>query len=59
MGFHIFARGSFNLSLESDIYVIMCMGFDLVALHDKWVYGFYKWWLSKVCYSGNLGVLGF
>ena len=59
MGVHIFAGGSFNLSLEIDIYGIMCMGFDLAVLLHEWVYGFYKWWLSKVCYSGNLGVLGF
>ena len=27
------------MSIESDIYVFLCMGFALVKLFDEWVYG--------------------
>ena len=27
------------MSIESDIYVFLCMGFVLVELVDEWVYG--------------------
>ena len=57
MGFYTFAWDSFNLSFGSDILVIMYMGFVMVDLSDEWVYGFYKWWLSKACYGEDLGGL--
>ena len=50
-GFYTFARDYFDLSFNnythvimsigSDIYVFICMGFALVKLFDEWVYGFW------------------
>ena len=37
----------------------MSMGFDLVDLFDKWVYGFTNGGYLRFIYGGNLGVLSY
>ena len=66
MGLYAFARGFLYLalimismwfmSIGSDIYVFICMGFVLVNLFDEWVYNFYN---GGYLSSEDLGVLAF
>ena len=57
MGFYTFARDSLYLSFLSDNRVFMIyIGFDLVDLFDKWVYGFTNGGYLRFTYGGNLGV---
>ena len=44
------------LSIGSDIYVFICMGFVLVELFDVWVYSFYN---GGYLSGANLGVLSY
>ena len=32
------------MSIGSDIYVFICMGFVFLELFNEWVYGLYQWW---------------
>ena len=56
MDFYTFARDSLYLNFWSDNLVFMCIGFDLVDLFDKWVYGFTNGGCLRFTYGGNLGV---
>ena len=56
MDFYTFARDSLYLSFWSDNLVFMYIGFDLVDLFDKWVYGFTNGGYLRLSYGGNLGV---
>ena len=50
----------YTLSEFSMIFMwFMSMGFDLVDLFDKWVYGFTNGGYLRFIYGGNLGVLSY
>ena len=40
------------MSIGSDIYVFVCIGFVLVELFDEWVYGFNDYYL-RFMYGGK------
>ena len=44
------------MSIRSDIYVFLCMGFVLVDLFDEWIYIFFN---GGYLSGENLGVLTF
>ena len=47
------------MSIGTNIYVFICMGFTLVELFDEWVYGCINGGYLRFICGGNLDVLSY